>query len=160
MLSQNINRVDHVVFMYKLENIEQVVKKITAALGINDFGEPREIPGAVRMYISWSSGLEFVAPLTSEDNAFNRFLAKRGEGFFALMYGVSDIDEAMRRVAGQDIGLISNITLEDNVSPPGEPVIVLPESFDKERRMFTSYKEKWLEEVCGIYFGLIEAKPT
>jgi hypothetical protein len=160
MLSQNINRVDHVVFMYKLENIEQVVKKITAALGINDFGEPREIPGAVRMYISWSSGLEFVAPLTSEDNAFNRFLAKRGEGFFALMYGVSDIDEAMRRVAGQDIGLITNITLEENVSPPGEPVIVLPESLDKERRTFTSFKEKWLEEVCGIYFGLIEAKPT
>ena len=101
-MRQNINRVDHVVWLSQLQNQDANVRKLSELCNL-DFGESYSNHHlGVRIYLSWEAGLEIIAPLGQEAPfaiQLHDHLARRGEGFFAVIFGVDDIVKARERTA-------------------------------------------------------------
>jgi hypothetical protein len=99
-MAQNIKHIDHVIWICHPENQAQYVEKL-AKLSEAKFHGPLERGDlGVRIYISWSSGLEIIAPLekaTIYSQSLKDHLAKRGEGLLGVVFGVSNIEEARKR---------------------------------------------------------------
>ena len=95
---QNVGRIDHVILLYRnRENQERARQKFTALLGIDDWDEIGEGSEGVYIIISWKSGIELMCP-TKEIPVFERHLEKHGEGFYSLVFGVSNMDQAMDHI--------------------------------------------------------------
>jgi hypothetical protein len=99
-MAQNTKRVDHVFWMCKLENQERYVRQL-AAICDTEFHGPVDRPDlGTRIYISWQSGLEVIAPLeetTIYSKSLKEQLAARGEGLLGVIFGVADIELARAR---------------------------------------------------------------
>ena len=98
-MTQNINRVDHVLFIAKPENQAAYVEQLSKLCRVNFHGPVEKLDIGVRLYISWTSGLEVVSPVS--DTApwsvhMRSILAQRGEGVIGVVFGVADIDDARR----------------------------------------------------------------
>lgn len=102
---QNLQRVDHVAFVYRRENHQQAVDQFTKAFGITDWDGPTELP-IFGMIIAQSvkAGIEVLAPLDNSGNTmFSEHLRAKGEGFFALVFGVADLRTSAERAEKEGI---------------------------------------------------------
>jgi hypothetical protein len=95
---RNVGRIDHVILIYRTrESQEAARQKFSALLGIDDWDEVGEAAEGIYIFISWTSGIELVCP-TREVPAFERHLSTRGEGFYAMVFGVADMKAAIERI--------------------------------------------------------------
>jgi 4-hydroxyphenylpyruvate dioxygenase-like putative hemolysin len=158
-VGKRTNVIDHVVFIYRLENLDAARDELSAALGITDWDGPKEFErfGIIQTQ-SVSAGVELLAP-TGDHGFIADHLKQHGEGFFSLVYGVEDLDKAVQEARDRGIEPV----LDDDGSPliidsmvggddggPAHPTWV---------GKVTVYKEVPLQPVAGLslYLGEIEA---
>ena len=94
-LTQNLNRIDHVVMMVREENLDACVERLSAVLGV-EFEYFTFEPQGLRGAISLESGLEVITPLTP-DSVLGRQLEAWGEGLHSITFGVPDVEAAKER---------------------------------------------------------------
>lgn len=116
-MTQSIQRVDHITFIFYPENAEGEVARLESTLGVNIPPSPPLSP-VIRLWVDFASGLEVITPIgradevgaTGEDAAIldklYEHLDTRGEGVITVVFGVADLDAAVRRAdqAGATIG--------------------------------------------------------
>ncbi|MBA4026366.1 MAG: hypothetical protein C0482_28830 [Gordonia sp.] len=154
-MGKRTNVVDHVVFVYHIENLDAAQRDLGAALGISDWDGPTDFErfGIVQVQ-SVSAGIELLAP-TSDSGFVADHLRKHGEGFFALVYGVEDLDTAVRIAREEGI--------EPVLNDSGLPLIIDSVNADTVHPTWagkvTVYREVPLQPVAGLnlYLGEIEA---
>lgn len=109
-MKQNVNHVDHVVWIAHLDTQAAHAKKLGTLAGQPLEGPFDRTDLGVRIYMSWETGLEILSPLPEHDSEFQRMLvaalADRGEGVMAVVFGVPDLQEARERarLAGHESG--------------------------------------------------------
>jgi len=105
----NVGRIDHVLLLYRnRQNQDDARRKLTELLGIDDWDDVGDGDEGIYIWISWKSGIELICP-TREVPAFEKHLAAHGEGFYCLVFGVSDLDRAVenvKRVSGRSPHLL------------------------------------------------------
>lgn len=94
-----VNRVDHIAWLCRSENLEAYVEKLKNMLEVKwDGPHVREHWGIVN-YVSWSSGLEILSPIegseTPHARQLNDHLEQKGEGLLSVVLGVRDIRRAV-----------------------------------------------------------------
>jgi len=96
---RNVGAIDHLVLAYRdAESQSEARAQFSELLGVDDWDDLGELEEAgVRVFVSWSSGLELLAP-TRANSMIERHLAERGEGVFSVVVGVSDLDAAVEHV--------------------------------------------------------------
>jgi hypothetical protein len=109
---RNNDRVDHVAWLCSPENLEAMIAKL-GQLGGTPLDGPVDLPAAgLRIGISWDTGLEVVSPLPGSDRPAaletRRMLRRRGEGIYAVLFGVPDMEAALVRAreAGYEPGVL------------------------------------------------------
>jgi hypothetical protein len=99
-MNQFINHIDHVAWLCHLKNLDEYARRLSALSSTTMIPHIRKDLG-LSVYMSWQGGLEIVAPLDDVDNEFNAplraRLKERGEGVFAVVLGVKNLDEAVSR---------------------------------------------------------------
>jgi catechol 2,3-dioxygenase-like lactoylglutathione lyase family enzyme len=95
-MQQAVQRIDHVAIIVKEENARRYADRLSAILGIS-FEEPfvNDDYGLL-IIISWDAGLEIMAP-TRQQGAYWDRLQRYGEGTAAIVFGVANMDEAIKR---------------------------------------------------------------
>ena len=86
--------VDRVVIVVR--DIEKASKSYSELLGISFWDAGVREDFGVRAMVSWDGGIELISPTDANSEAA-RFLEKRGEGLFGVIFKVSDIGEARAR---------------------------------------------------------------
>ena len=143
MLRQAIDRIDHIAILVYPENIQKYVDKISRVFGIT-FSEPsRNDNVGVIAAVSWDSGLEILAP-TDKTSANWKRLEKAGEGTMIIVFGVADIDAAIRRAEENGVGIAYQVKLT------GE---------EPWRDRFTVFREAKLENIFETTFVLSQIEP-
>lgn len=95
---RNVGRIDHIILLYRdRESQEAARTKFTALLGIDDWDEVGAGDEGIYIIISWVSGIELICPIR-EVPAFERHLAAHGEGFYAMVFGVADLKQAVAQI--------------------------------------------------------------
>jgi predicted enzyme related to lactoylglutathione lyase len=98
-VQQPKNRVSHVVYCFRPENIDRAMQFLSDVLGATFEDSSRPELG-LRIYISLENGLELIAPSPDVGvvaERFTRFLDEHGEGVYNIVYGVEDLDETIER---------------------------------------------------------------
>ena len=94
-----VNRIDHVAWLCRPENIESYVEKLKQILDAGWDGPFFRETWGICNYLSWSSGLEILAPIPGSDTPqareLNEHLDRRGEGLLSVVLGVRDIKQAV-----------------------------------------------------------------
>ena len=108
-MKQNINRIDHVIWICKPENQARYVEQISRLCRVEFYG-PVEKPdlGAI-IYINWSAGIEVITPISDANPAAKQWfehLEARGEGILGVVFGVADIEAGRKHAEslGYDVG--------------------------------------------------------
>jgi predicted enzyme related to lactoylglutathione lyase len=94
-MQQSIQRIDHAVILVKPENLRGYAERLGGILGIT-FDEPIVSASGTMVTFCWDAGLEIIAP-TREEGAYWERLQRFGEGSVNIIFGVADLDDAMRR---------------------------------------------------------------
>ena len=159
-MQKQVGRVDHVTFIYKKENLDSAIKQLGDALGITDWEGPVEFKRfGILQAQSLEAGVELLAP-TGETGFIADYLREHGEGFFALILGVDDLDKAV--TAARDKGI--EPVLDEN----GEPLVIdslaigangKPGGHASWPSKLKTYKEVPFENVAGINLYLGEIEP-
>ncbi|MFI5957531.1 hypothetical protein [Cryptosporangium sp. NPDC051539] len=92
------NRIDHVVWAVEPDNLTGYAERLAQLLD-TEFEEFTGVPG-LRVFVSWDSGFEVAAPGNGEGpagDAVRGFLARKGEGIFAVVHRVPDLEVAAAR---------------------------------------------------------------
>jgi hypothetical protein len=140
---RNAGRIDHIILIYRTrESQEQARRSFTEVLGVDDWDEVGEASEGLYIFISWRSGLELVCP-TRAVGTFERHLAAHGEGFYCLVFGVANLEHAVRNIA------------QINGRTPRE----LPDPPDKVLERFAVAREAFVGEVAGLRLMLGEFVP-
>ena len=97
---QAVNHIDHVGIIVYRENLPKYVQRLSDLLGV-EFDEPivNEGAGCIAA-LSWGSGFEIMAPIRNEGRYWDR-LQRFGEGTCTIIFGVPDIDAAIKRARSQ-----------------------------------------------------------
>jgi hypothetical protein len=95
MLKQLLNHIDHFVWVCEIENLEKYVK-VLSDLFMASFDGPYIHHGESKIYVSWDTGLEVISPISENAPAY-KHLKEKGEGPYAMVFGVSNIEEAKER---------------------------------------------------------------
>jgi predicted enzyme related to lactoylglutathione lyase len=106
-MQQPINRVSHVVYCFRPENLDRAVAFLSEALGASFEDSSRPELG-LRIMISLESGLELIAPapdLGPVPERFTQHLEQHGEGIYNIVYGVRDLDEVAVRAKAFGVGV-------------------------------------------------------
>lgn len=97
-MPQITNRIDHVAWMCRPENHEAYVEKLATLYDVTFEADDGGPEFGLRLTWSWSAGLEILSPVGSElpyaKMCWN-YLEKRGEGLFAVVMGVDDVEKAV-----------------------------------------------------------------
>ena len=94
------NRIDHVAWMCRPENHDAYVEKLSKLFNMTFEADDGGPDFGLRITWSWSAGLEVLSPVGTElpySKMCWDYLNKRGEGLFAVVMGVDDVEEAMER---------------------------------------------------------------
>ncbi len=155
MRQQQINHVSQICLIYERENLQDAVDQFSKAFGITDWDGPIEIPSAgIVIYQAVQHGIEILSPI-GEDNIFAEHLKTKGEGFFAMTFGVADLRAAAREAQSRGIGM------EEDAN--GVPVVTggtretQPNAIWRNR--FDRYEEVSLKPLCGLNFYLGQLEP-
>lgn len=95
------NRIDHVVWAVEPDNLIGYAERLSQLLD-TEFEEFTGVPG-LRVFVSWDTGFEVVAPGNGEGpsgDAVRGYLAQKGEGLFAVVHRVPDLEAAAARAKG------------------------------------------------------------
>lgn len=147
MLQQPVDRVSHVVYCLRPENLDRAAAFLSEALGAKFEDSSRPELG-LRILISLASGLELIAPspeLGVAPARFTDFLATHGEGVYDVVYGVRDLDQTIARAAAHGVGVTHRGSFAD-LPPWKGRMDVLDEAH--------------LEPVCGMHITLGRIEPT
>jgi len=170
-LRQNIQRIDHVVFVYRSrERLDDVREKLNSVLGLDseDWEEPIVIapPQNCITQLCWSAGLELICPVPGREGepwAGKHVLATRGEGLGMIAFGVEDLYAANRRARSAGFPIVASFGDPRRPDPPGEQAgqgldTVLPESLVEVHGLL---RESVIApfDGTGLYFAQIEPKP-
>lgn len=144
-LRENVGRIDHVVMIYRTQESQEAARKqFSALLGIDDWDDMGEVYESVHVIVSWGSGLELIRPTRPGSGSnFDQHLAAHGEGFYSLVFGVADLDQAMAHVAKQ-----------------GASAYALPRPPESIFDTFDVAREAIIGEVGAIHLTLGEFKPA
>lgn len=118
-MNQNVNHMDHVLWLCRLENIESYVKELSALTGRSFHGPVDRADLGARVFISWEGGLEIIAPLdmdTPFTTQCRARLEQKGEGLWTVVFGVPDIGQA--RARAERLGYQTSDLIEN---PPDAP---------------------------------------
>lgn len=119
-LKQNINHVDHIVWVSRPETMAENVRKLSALTRCEMHGPFDRTDQGLRVCVSFTGGVEIVAPIDGIDTVMTRFLRdfldKRDEGLMFCIFGVPDIMEAREHAAS--LGYVPGPLLQ---SVGGEP---------------------------------------
>jgi len=156
-MHQQLDHVSHVCFIYDVERLEWARQEFSDAFGIDDWDGPVDLAAfGVLQTQSVSAGIEILAPLT-DTGPFREYLDTHGEGFFALIYGVRDLNAAVR--SAQERGARPALDAE------GRPLLIDALTIDNGapaypswRESLRTYRETPFEPVAGVnvYLGEIE----
>ncbi len=159
-MQQQVNHVDHVCFVYKNENVATAMKKFGDALGITDWDGPKELPyfGVIHVQ-SLSAGIEILSPLPEGcPLPLNEYMQTHGEGFYALIYGVSNVREAAAQAKAKGIQAVTD--------EAGNPMLIDSLRIDNGKPAYAAWGERIktyleipLQPVCGVNFLLSEIVP-
>jgi hypothetical protein len=97
-MTQIVNRIDHVAYMCRPENHDSYVKKLSDLFKIEFEADDGGPDFGLRFTWSWSAGLEVLSPAGTDSPYAQmcwQFLNERGEGLFAAVMGVRDVDETI-----------------------------------------------------------------
>ena len=164
-MKQFINRVDHIVYISKLENIDANIASLEAITDANLERCERPDMGAL-ICVDWSAGLEVVAPLgpLSDINAnLYKRLETHGEGLIAVVYGVEDLEAHMVKLQakGFEIGPLmetdpvepwyNRIVLRERFAPPvmGSWMVLSQIDYRDDLVRFVDVKTKQTEAAAG-----------
>ena len=93
-MAQITNRIDHVAWMCRPENHDAYVEKLSKLFGVTFEADDGGPDFGMRITWSWSAGLEVLSPAGEgahlSEMGWN-FLNKKGEGLFAVVMGVDDV---------------------------------------------------------------------
>jgi predicted enzyme related to lactoylglutathione lyase len=106
-MEQPVNRVSHVVYCFRAENLDPAVAFLSEVLGATFEDSSRPELG-LRIMISLESGLELIAPapdLGPVPERFMQHLERHGEGVYNIVYGVRDLDEVAVRAKDFGVGV-------------------------------------------------------
>jgi hypothetical protein len=146
VLQQPVNRVSHVVYCLRPENLDGAVAFLSEALGATFEDSSRPELG-LRIMISLESGLELIAPapdLGPVPERFTTFLDQRGEGVYGIVYGVRDLDEVAAKADHFGIGVTHRGSFAD--APPWQG-------------RFDVFDEAHLEPLHGMHITLGRIEP-
>jgi hypothetical protein len=158
-MQQQINHVSHVCFIYSRINLPKAMEKFGKALGINDWDGPIEIPDfGILQAQSVKAGIELLAPLDEEEGPFAEHLRTKGEGFYALVYGVADVRSAAEQAAKAGIAVVENekgehLVIDSMKGPNGKP------AHSSWTGKFERYEEIPLHPLFGVNFFLGQLEP-
>lgn len=140
---RNAGRIDHIILLYRTrESQDRARQSFTDLLGIDDWDELGEASEGLYIIISWRSGIELVCP-TRPVGTFERHLAAHGEGFYCLVFGVADLEQAVANV--------------ERLSARAPRVLNEPPAKVQER--FLMAREAVVGEVAGLRLMLGEFIP-
>jgi hypothetical protein len=96
---KDTNRIDHFVWAVRPENVAGYLAQLSD-LFHTEFEEYDGKSGA-RILISWDTGFEFAVPNGEgpRGDDLRAYLDKNGEGLFAVVFRVPDIESASKRAA-------------------------------------------------------------
>ena len=116
-LRQNRNRIDHVAFLTRPENFDATTKRAADLLGL-DYDGPYDFDElGIRICIDWHAGIEFIAPIDPTKATLQAaFIEEHGEGFFRLVFGVTDLESALNHVGKS--GLKAGLSVDGLVIDP------------------------------------------
>jgi len=118
-MSQNIQRVDHVIYAVRPENQKAYVEQMSKLCGINFHGPTERPKTGLRTYINWSAGINIVAAVSDAvpiGAQIASMVEQRGEGLIGIAFGVADMMKA--RQHAQDLGYdISDLIQNDGTEP-------------------------------------------
>jgi hypothetical protein len=141
--SQSVGRVDHVTFAYRSpERLDAARDDFASLLGIDDWEEIDAPDLHLRMLMSWGSGLELMCA-TGPGSMIDEYLEHHGDGFFGLVIGVADLDDALSRFREHG----------------REPLFVSNATYPHVLARFDSFRSATLGDVGGIRTVLGEYQP-
>lgn len=144
-LDQRVLQVNHVCLIYYPENVERAVAALERFLGV-PFPEIRAKASGFRVWMNLDAGLEILAPVgragdvgavgavAERIDSLYQHLDTRGEGQWAVVFGVADLDEAVERAA--DAGAVPGARWE------GAPADVSP--------LYERFEEQEIGEFHGV----------
>lgn len=119
------NHVDHVAWISRPENLDANVAQLEKLTGASLTRFAREDMGFT-MCISWEAGLEVVSP-AEERTDFNAmlwgWLDSKGEGVFAVVFGVKDLEAHKARL--EAMGFPVGPLMDDHPASPWHDKLVL-----------------------------------
>ena len=104
---KSANRIDHVVFIVRPENLNSAAERLSAVMDLKFDGPHDDVTLGIRVLIDWQAGIELLTPYDPEVATTQvAYLEKHGEGFYRLIFGVTDLERALERARehGLDIG--------------------------------------------------------
>ena len=98
-MSQITNRIDHIAWMCRPENHDAYVEKLSKLFNVTFEADDGGPDFGLRFTWSWSAGLEVLSPAGDGPHAQMcwKHLEAKGEGLFAVVMGVADVDETVER---------------------------------------------------------------
>jgi hypothetical protein len=107
--------VHHVVWCVRRESLPGLEKYWTEALGV-PLASTHITELGLHLLMSWEAGVEIVAPAVTPGSftpALEAFLAGKGEGVFATVYEVDDLDSAVASALAEG----GRVAFEDVIEP-------------------------------------------
>lgn len=95
-----IDHIDHITLVYHLESLKKNVAMLEQVSGVKLESFDNGALG-FRMYLSWEAGMEVMAPLsgrTEFNQPLHEHLEKCGEGVYAVVFGMRDLETARARL--------------------------------------------------------------
>ena len=145
-MRQPIDRVSHVVFCVRSENLERASAFWRESLGVQ-FEDASRPELGLRIFVSFENGIELIAPcpeLGPTPARFTEFLETRGEGIYDIVYGVRDLDAAVEAAEVFGVRVTHRGSFAD--VPPWQG-------------RFAHLDEAHLEPVCGMTVTLGRIEP-
>jgi Glyoxalase/Bleomycin resistance protein/Dioxygenase superfamily len=117
MRGAEVDRVHHVVWCVRGENLEGVRAYWERALGLSmiDIDLPER---GLHVLLAWDAGIEIIAPTAAGGEgavSVQSFLDSRGEGVYAVVYSVASIEQARLRLESEGATLVFEETVPPDV---------------------------------------------
>ena len=112
------NHLDHVAWVSRLETLEANTARLAELSGASFQSFERSDMGIV-ITVSWEAGLEILSPLphhTPGNQGLHDHLDAHGEGIFAVVFGVGDLEAASGRLEAK--GYAVSGLLDDHPDSP------------------------------------------
>ncbi len=124
-----IDHVDHVAWISRIENIEKNAEMISKLCNVELDGPFVPEGLGLTIYMSWAAGLEIAAPhneVTKYNRPLHDRLEARGEGMWAVIFGVKNIEEARQRA--EAMGFTPSPVIGESEQSPWAGSVLVKES--------------------------------